>query len=483
MHAPRSRPLVRRAKPWLARTAVGALIALLALVALVALGLPLPPARAPSNVDIELDALATEISDMHGQYFKSVDTSAALNAAWDAAVAYGHSRGGPATPRTARPSVTGDDALSRFNAAFHDLANEESAALAARSVADLASFQTALGQQAVAAAAGSVHENHTYYINPSDWSRRGDTGQSYAGVGISISQVDTGIYVNEVFANSPAAGAGMERGDRLIAVDGQSIPPGSSADQGVGWLSSHLRGDPKTTVQLTYARIGVRSTVTLTRAYIYIPDFEAELINGVGHMRLRGFPPASSTGPDGKTIIQELDDALAKFEAAGATGWVLDLRGDGGGYLDTMTAIASRFLPKGAPLLVSRTNGGDTTTRAGDGQRLPVRPLTVLIDGGSASASEILASALQENGRALVVGSKSAGVANAADRDALPDGGGLSVTVVQSLTAVKKRPLDGQGVTPEAPGGICTGTFRPLGRVIMRLRPALASDGLTDSVA
>jgi carboxyl-terminal processing protease len=465
MYRPRFAPPPRAFASLLTRAALAGVIAFVALCAASTAGLPLSSARAPSNVDVELDALHSELSDLHSEYFKPLNTADALNAAWDAAVAYAHTRGGPATPRTVRPPTNGpaDAALARFDTAFHALADEETAALSSLSLADQAIFQTKLGQQALAGLAGSAHENHTYYITPEDWSRRYDSGQSYAGVGITVSQVGDGFYVSEVFTGSPADGAGFARGDQFIAVDGQSVPPGTGKGQGLDFLTTHLRGDPDTSVGVTLQRSGVQRNATIRRAHVYVPDFEGKIVNGVGYMRLRGFPPASTTGPDGKTAVQELDDALARFEAAGVTGWVLDLRGDGGGYLDTMNAFASRFLPKDAPLLVSRTNSGDSVSRADGAQKLPARPLTVIVDGSSASASEILASALQDNGRALVVGTKSAGVANAADRDALPDGGGLSVTVVQSLTAVQKRPLDGQGVTPDAPIDASSDDI-PLGR-------------------
>src|SRR5579859_5722519 len=170
------------------------------------------------------------------------------------------------------------------------------------------------------------------------------------------------------------------------------------------------------------------------------------------------------------------------FEQAGVSSWVLDLRGNGGGYLDGMNEIASRFLPPGSPLLVSHTRGGDSVSRAGRGQHLPARPLAVLINAGSASASEILASALQESGRATIVGERSAGVANAANLDALPDGGGLSVTAVQSLSGVDRRPLDGQGVTPDAeiaanPDDVTTGRDSQLERAENLLRAAVAQAG------
>lgn len=432
-------------------------------------GAPAAHVRAPSLIDVEIDALHTALDDLHASYFRPIDTGAALASAWDAAVAYTQAHGASGPPRTPRPAVADRDALAHFDAALRALAAEESAHHI---------DERRLGEAAIAGLASSVHENHTYYISPEDWAQRNATGQRYAGIGVTISQVGDGFYISEVFTGSPADNAGLQRGDRLLAVDDAPVPAGGD---GLNWLVQRLRGEPGTGVRIGLARRGAPLQVRLTRDYIYVPDFEAKILDGdIGYLRVRAFPPASSTDPDGKTIAQALDEALARFDAASVKGWVLDLRNDGGGYLDAMTAVASRFLPKGAPLLVSRTRGGDSTTRTDGSQHLPARPLVAIVNAGTASAAEILAAALQENGRALVIGQKSAGVANAANRDALPDGGGISITVVQSLTPLLKRPLDGQGVQPDeqveaAADDIPLGADRQLDRAKAIVRTGLVS--------
>jgi len=426
-----------RSRPLLDGACAGALLWCAISLAPLA-GAPAVHVRAPSLIDVEIDAFHVALDDLRASYFGPVDTRSALASAWDAAVTYAQAHGASGPPHTPRPAITDRDALARFDAALRALAAEETAHRI---------DERRLGEAAIAGLASSVHENHTYYISPEDWAQRNATGQRYAGIGVTISQVGEGFYISEVFANSPADNAGLQRGDRLLAVDRMPVPPPSS--DGLNWLVQHLRGEPGTSVSVGLSRQGAPLDVQLTRAYIYVPDFEAKILDGdIGYLRVRAFPPAASTGPDGKTIAQALDDALARFDTAGTRGWVLDLRNDGGGYLDAMTAVASRFLAKGTPLFVSRTRDGESTTRADGPQHLPARPLVVIINAGTASAAEILAAALQENGRALIIGQKSAGVANAANRDALPDGGGISITVVQSLTPLLKRPLDGQGVLP-----------------------------------
>jgi carboxyl-terminal processing protease len=393
-------------------------------------------ARPPAQAETELQAIHVALSHLQQEYIHDVDTGQTLKAAWDGALDAAR-RGGADVGAVASPTLAGSqqEALRSFDRAYRRLTKLLPASVDPRAV----------GHAALAAVASSVHENHTYFIDPDRWSHRGDTSTRYAGIGITIAPRNGGFYVLEVYPNTPAERAGFRSGDRFTEVDGLSTE-GMTTDQ----LVSHLRGQPGTTVSVALARGSGLLEPLLTREYIVVSAFESRVLDdGVGYVRLRSFPPAGAKLPDGNTVPQELDAALDGFERAGVTAWVLDLRNDGGGYLDDMSEIASRLLPKDAPLFVSRTRSGENVSRTGAGQRLPERPLTVIVNDGSASAAEILAVALQESGRARVVGEKSSGVANAANLDALPDGGGLSVTSVETLTPVLRRPLDGQGVTPD----------------------------------
>lgn len=393
-------------------------------------------ALAPTAVDTELYAVHAAVDDLRGEFFRPVKTSDLLRPAWEAASGLARENG--VTLERVRPPQLSDDtnaSLKSFDASFHDLNRNAAGKVDARG----------LGHAAVAGVAGAVHENHTYFIDPEHWSHRADTSSSYAGIGITVAQKDGAFYAVEVYAGSPAAGAGVRSGDRFLSVDGVKTA-GLTMDQFTG----RLRGRPGTSVTVEVQRTGGWLLAELKRQAIVVPAFESRMLDGgVGYLRLRSFPPADARLPSGQTVPQALDAALASFEQAGVTAWVLDLRDNGGGYLDTMTQVAGRLLPAGAPLIVSRTQASENVSHAPAGQRLPARALSVLVNGSSASASEILTVALQESGRASVVGQKSAGVANAADLDALPNGGGLSVTAVQTLTPVLRRPLDGQGVQPD----------------------------------
>jgi len=391
-------------------------------------------AIAPSATDTELMTVAAVLGDLHQQFFRPLNEADVLQGAWDGAVAAAQ-RSGAQVAALQAPDLRGDHAEQAFDLAYRQLDR-----VAAGKIDPLA-----LGRAAIEGAAGSMHENHTYYLPPQRWSQRSNTSSQYGGIGVTLAQYNGGFYVGDVFAGSPAAGGGLQPGDRVVAVDGLPVD-GISMDD----LTSRIRGPMGSEVQLTVSRLAGWLQVVLQRQAIVQSTFQASVrSDGVGVLRLTSFPPAAAKLPDGQTVPQAFAKALDDFDKKGVSAWVLDLRGNGGGYLDTMSAIANLLLPAGAPYFVNRTQQGVQISRTAGGQHTPARPLSVLVDGGSASASEILSVALQENGRALVVGQKSAGVANAADLDSLPDGGGLSVTAVQTLTPVLRRPLDGQGVTPE----------------------------------
>jgi hypothetical protein len=195
------------------------------------------------------------------------------------------------------------------------------------------------------------------------------------------------------------------------------------------------------------------------------------------YIALHNFPFADQILPDGKTILQELDAALTACQQQHVTGWILDLRGDPGGA--DVDRFASRFIADGV-LATSKDRLGSVYQEAPTGHPFPDQlPLAVLIDGGSASSSEILSSAVQDLHRGIVVGTNSAGIVNGTELIPLPLGAVLGVAVEQVLRATSDVPLDGHPVKPDIAVGASPPTAQQLAdgydNQILRAAQALAS--------
>jgi carboxyl-terminal processing protease len=222
---------------------------------------------------------------------------------------------------------------------------------------------------------------------------------------------------------SPAEAAGLRPGDRVLAVDGES-----TLGKSLSSLVFEVRGEAGTDVTLTVERGGEELDITITRAVIDLQEVSGELIGGdVAYIELTSFTDRSTS---------LLRDALGSLLEQGASRIVLDLRGNPGGFIVAAQGIASQFLPAGE-LLFTVESGGDVQRWTADEGGLatdPSIPLVVLVDGGSASASEIVAAALQETGRATVVGTSTFGKNTVQIWNDLAHGGGLRLTTDRWFT-------------------------------------------------
>lgn len=224
-------------------------------------------------------------------------------------------------------------------------------------------------------------------------------------------------------AGSPAEEAGLRAGDRILAIDGRS-----TLGESVSSLVFEVRGEAGTDVTLTVGRGDQELDITITRAVIDLREVRAELLeDGIGHVRLTTFT-------DRATGL--LRDALGSLLDQGATAIVLDLRGNPGGFIVAAQGVASQFVPEGE-LLFTVESGGEVQewrSEAGGILQSAAVPVVVLVDGGSASASEIVAAALQETGRAAVVGEPTFGKNTVQVWNDLPNGGGLRLTTDRWFT-------------------------------------------------
>lgn len=226
------------------------------------------------------------------------------------------------------------------------------------------------------------------------------TGGRYGGIGMSIEeQPGKGTVIAKVFHNTPAELAGVREGDIIVAIDTLSTRGWSN-----GRVADSLRGTPGSKVTVTFARPGVATPIKnlFTRAIIRVPAVAyAITFEGIGYLPLDNFNESST---------RDIAAAVRKFQADGAKGLILDLRRNPGGYLDQALSISNLFLPQGAQLASVRGRGQEPQVHMA--QERPIAsdiPIVVLIDQYSASAAEIVAGALQDHDRALILGQTSFG--------------------------------------------------------------------------
>ena len=281
----------------------------------------------------------------------------------------------------------------------------------------------------------SLGDRWSSYYDPSEYASFEDALEGrYSGVGIWVRPSRDGVLVASVQSESSAAQAGIVPGDVIVAVDGT---PATSAS--VGTVVQRLRGPAGSTVTLTVQRDGTTSDVEVTRSVLEASDVTVEhLADGVVRVDVRTF----SRGV-GRTVRQAVSDD----PAAHAGGVILDLRGNPGGLLDEAVEVASVFLDGGAVVSYEQRDAPDRTLYAvGDGDTST--PVVVLVDGGTASAAEVVAAALQDRSRAVIVGSRTYGKGSVQQPSVLPDGSAIEFTIGRYITPAG-RVIDGRGIEPD----------------------------------
>jgi carboxyl-terminal processing protease len=284
-------------------------------------------------------------------------------------------------------------------------------------------------------------DRFSHYLDPHELAQfESATSGRFSGVGLTVSGVRRGLRVATVLPDTPAERAGIEKGDLITAVDGRSLA-GVPAEIS----TARIKGPSGTRVTLrVVSEPGHRSRdVHLKRASVHVPVAIGKITRTggrkVAYVRYLSF----NQGSHG-----ELASTLEGLYRRGAEGAVLDLRGNGGGLLSEAVLSASLFLPKGQLVVSteSRTMGNRDYDAVGDA--LKRHPTVVLIDHGTASAAEILASALRDHGLARIVGTRSFGKGTFQEVIRLAAGGALDLTVGQYLTA-DGTSLAGKGIKPD----------------------------------
>ena len=303
----------------------------------------------------------------------------------------------------------------------------------------------ALETAAIDGMLAALGDPYTFYYTDEAYAAMNEetTGQ-YVGVGMLVGEAADGdLRVLRVFRDSPAEKAGIEAGDALLAIDGARV--GGDAPMGLSEASALLKGEGETPVEVEVERGGETLSFTLERGEVSINYVEYSILEGnVGYLSIYQF-----TGDD----VEGVKEAISAFQQAGVSALVVDVRSNPGGLLTDVVDICDMLLPEGLIVYTEDRSGAREEFYA-DGEYWDV-PMAVLVNGDSASASEIFAAAVQDTGRGIVVGEVTYGKGVVQTLHAFPEGDGMQLTTATYYTP-SGASIHGQGVTPDIEVALAT---------------------------
>src|SRR5580700_155108 len=286
----------------------------------------------------------------------------------------------------------------------------------------------------------SVNDRYTVFLSPKDFAglNQGLDGGDFGGTGIVIQVDDKTKYiaVENVIPDGPADKAGVQQDDLITSIDGAT-----TKGMAIATASGKLRGKEGTRVTLTIQRdtSALPAPLTIVRAKIHQLSVYEKLLPGkIGYIALTVF---------GRDTGSELTTALDRLQRNGARALVLDLRDNGGGYLDAAVAVSSKFIPSG-PIVSVESRASNITTLDADNTAITPLPLAVLVNGYTASASEITSGAIQDSSVGTIIGTKTFGKGVVQTIYPLPDGSAIKVTTARYLTP-RNRDINNLGITPD----------------------------------
>jgi carboxyl-terminal processing protease len=286
----------------------------------------------------------------------------------------------------------------------------------------------------------TLGDPYTVFIEPLPRQLEQDSLRgSYGGVGMGLARDSEGLIILAPFRDSPAAQAGILQDDVLLAVDGVTITLEMDISQDV---VTRIRGEVGTDVLLTVQRDEQTLDFTITRQVIDIPSVNWRIIEQaptLGYVQIGSFTDRTNN---------ELQQGLAELAGGGAQGLILDLRGNGGGLLQAALDVTGQFFDGGVVLYERRRGQDERTYEASTGGQALDIPLVVLVNGGTASASEIVAGAIQDRGRAVLIGETTFGKGSVQLPHTLSDGSELRVTIARWFTP-NDRAIHGEGLAPD----------------------------------
>lgn len=283
----------------------------------------------------------------------------------------------------------------------------------------------------------SLEDSHAVYFDAKhfEYFNEQSSGAFY-GIGITIANEGDDLVIQSVIEDTPASREGLKIGDVIVEIDGERQERWDT-DEAV----LRIRGEEGTTVTLGIRRDGAGSLmqIPIERARISVPNIEQELLeSNIGYIRLYQFT---------ENAADEIRQAVTALSAEGAEGFILDLRDNPGGLLSSSVEVSSLFVSDGVVVRVEDRSGMIEQHRA-TGQTATDAPMVVLINGNSASASEIVGGALQDYDRAVLVGEQSFGKGSVQQIEELSFGGAIKLTIAHYLTP-QSRVIDRIGLTPD----------------------------------
>jgi len=330
---------------------------------------------------------------------------------------------------TAVLAPAGGDELSRVTEAWNTITGEY--------VEPEKIDRDKLAEAAIQGMMDYLDDPYSAYLNPDAYTAiQEDFEGTYSGIGAEMATRDGAITVIAVYPGSPAENAGILPGDRITAIDGQSVEGKTVAE--IGPL---VRGDAGTSVSIAVDRGGTVLTFTVVREKITPPSVTLEMLGTIAHIEIASF--TQHADEDLLPIIQGLS-------TSGATGIILDLRGNPGGLVTTVVNTASYFITDGVVLTIKDRDGSTTTHRTVKQSSTTGLPMVVLVDEFSASGSEVLSGALQDHGRAVVAGAQTFGKGSVNQLFGLQGGTGIYLTIARWYTP-DGHLIEGVGITPDFP--------------------------------
>jgi len=301
--------------------------------------------------------------------------------------------------------------------------------------------------KALGSAVHSLDDRFSNYFDPKSYRSFEEATQgAFEGVGMNVEEVPRGLKVLTVFKGSPAARGGIKPGDEIVAVNGRSLD-GVSSEQ----ATTRIKGRAGTKVTLT-VKTGKREPhkVELERAKVDVPVVESRMVKGPRGQKVAYVKLASFTSGAHGEVGKQVRELIGK----GAKAVVLDLRDNGGGLLNEAVLVSSIFIPEGK-IVTTRGRSRPERVFEATGSSIPTKtPMAVLVNGESASASEIVTGALQDRHRATVVGTRTFGKGVFQEIKQLSNGGALDITVGEYFTPSGRNlggggPKKGAGITPD----------------------------------